>query len=241
MCNTENSQIIKGGKGSEILGHDDSTLVKMSLPDVIDIPMGNPPCLKGLWKRVGDTQVISGVWAMSQKAHTAPNDTKSKFEITGVEKVDNGVDSPRGGAFMGWFDYQDSHIPRRIEDNGYLGFEKNRSGGRNIKGEFTNEFGRFTVTGTMSGTGRVEMFRIQKDHPVEEDKKSVAVRPARPSVSSSTGGNALNSSTSTSSRDKKSFSHTKGVKRPACSELKAENISPVKRIFSKVFAIVKQI
>ncbi len=207
----------------------------MPLPDVVDIPMGNPPCMKGLWKRVGNKQVVSGLWAMSQKAHTGPHDAKSKFEVTGVEKLENEVDSPRGGAFIGWFDYQDSLGPRRIEDKGYLSFEKNRSGGKNINGQFTNEFGRFTVTGTMSGTGRVEMFRIQKDDPGEEDKKSAAVRLERPAAGCTTGGKALNSSTSVSSWSKTS-SHTKGVKRPASFDLKSENIPPLKRTFTEVCA-----
>ncbi len=174
---------------------------------------------------------------MSQKAHTGPHDAKSRFEITGAEKLEKGVDSPKGGTFIGYFDYQDSLVPRRIEDKGHLSFEKNRSGGKNISGEFNNEFGRFTVTGTMSGTGRVEMFRIPKEYHGEEDKKSAEVRSERPAASSTTGVNALNSSTPTSSRDKKSLSCKKGVKRPASSELKSESIPPLKRIFTKVFLI----
>ncbi len=207
----------------------------MSLPDVVDIPMGNPPCMKGLWKRVGNKQVVSGLWAMSQKAHTGPHYAKSKFEITGEEKLENGVDSPRGGAFMGWFDYQDALGPRRIEDKGCLSFEKHRSGGKNINGEFTNEFGRFTVTGTMSGTGRVEMFRIQKDYPGEEDNKPAAVRSERPAAGCPTGGKTANSSTSVGSTNKTS-SHTKGVKRPSSCDLKSGNIPPLKRTFTEVCA-----
>ncbi len=208
----------------------------MPLPDVIDIPPGDPPCMKGLWKKIGDTQIISGSWAMSQKAHTGLDAIKSKFEITGVENLERGVDSPRGGAFIGYFDYQDSLVPRRIEDKGYLAFEKNRIGGKNISGEFKNEFGRFAVCGTMSGTGRVEMFRIQKDLLGAEDAKSTAVQPERPAASSTTSVKTPNSSaTSVSSRNKKSLPCKKGVKRPESSELKSESIPPLKRIFSKVF------
>lgn len=131
-----------------------------TLPLPTPIPGKILPAMRGVLRMEADgRQKVEGKWAMTLDTLNLPSGVKSDFEF-----VSEGVgDFPVSGKHTGWFGYQDPAGLRKIRDTGTLRFTQNSDGGHNVSGDFTNEFGHFSVMGTLSEESVLQIFRLQQD------------------------------------------------------------------------------
>jgi len=133
-------------------------------------------CLRGKisWQSAGmrKIQLIQGVWStgldnilmdpdnVNGICHEFEYQQRSGFEYDGS--------TPLSGRYTGWFRMKsDNDKVTEIHENYiFLNFEKNRDGFYNVDGKGGNEFGQYTISGTLSADNEITLFR----HYCQEDK-----------------------------------------------------------------------
>jgi len=133
-------------------------------------------CLRGKisWQSAGmrKIQLIQGVWStgldnilmdpdnVNGICHEFEYQQRSGFEYDGS--------TPLSGRYTGWFRMKsDNDKVTEIHENYiFLNFEKNRDGFYNVDGKGGNEFGQYTISGTLSADNEITLFR----HYYQEDK-----------------------------------------------------------------------
>jgi len=120
------------------------------------------PSLKGKLFKEKSVHICRGFWAMSDAAHNLPGQT-GEFEFR-LNLITDDSTFPVSGKYHGWFMLQQPP-PRhalKVEDKEInLRFSRNDSelSGYSIEGEGNNKFGKFTVFGTLSDGGELQMYR----------------------------------------------------------------------------------
>jgi hypothetical protein len=142
------------------------------------------PSLRGKFN-VGDitadmaSHKCDGVWALSDAAHGVPDQTSAfsfSLEMPAGESI-NGMSFPVNGKYKGYFFLKQlKGPPVQYEDNIEMEFTRSEaSQAYTIEGKGTNQFGVFTVTGTMTQAGELVMYRIYaKAKAVKRDSSARA-------------------------------------------------------------------
>lgn len=132
------------------------------------------PSLRGMLTLQGTSSVCKGVWAMSDSAHDVPGQT-SDFEFKLVKAQEGSTEFPINGKYQGWFNLKQPKGSIKIDDKEInMQFIQNDNGdGYAIHGAGTNKFGHFTLKGTLSNDGAVQMYReyVLKPLPLPKPKK----------------------------------------------------------------------
>lgn len=128
------------------------------------------PSLRGKLLVEGTTHVCKGVWALSDDHHSLEGQT-SEFEFKLVKpSPDNTRAFPVNGKYQGYF-YLKQPPPLKsslkIEDKDMnISFTEKENGEYAIDGEGSNKFGKFSLRGTLSADGSVQMYRIYVAKPI---------------------------------------------------------------------------
>ncbi len=126
------------------------------------------PSLRGRQLEDNTTRVFRGLWAMSDYAHTLSGQT-SEWEYRLVDPSEGAEGYPVTGKYVGWFNLKHP-APRpghvRIDERDiYLSFSNDGAGGYKVSGEGQNKFGKFTVHGTLSQDGDLQLYKAYKLKP----------------------------------------------------------------------------
>lgn len=122
-----------------------------------------------------------GVWAMSDAAHDIPGQT-SDFEYKLQKPLNPGVSIESlavDGKYTGWFMLKQAppKPPLRIDEKDvHLHFVTDNSDGFSISGDGVNKFGRFSIHGSVSAAGRVQLY---KAYQVKKQKGKPPGTPGR--------------------------------------------------------------
>lgn len=133
-------------------------------PSTATLPKLLVPSLRGKMTFVGGTVVCTGLWAMSDKAHSEPDQT-SNFEFKLVKADDPTLNSfPINGTYQGWFQLKlppPLKVSNKIEDKEiHIAFTAEEGTCRYIiKGKGVNKFGSFNLTGTLDEEGNIQLYR----------------------------------------------------------------------------------
>ena len=147
-------------------------MIPLRIPDADsnDEILKNPvslaiPSLRGvLAVERASEHICRGVWAMSDAAHDIPGQTSEfEFRLVGGTASEN-IKFPASGKYTGWFllqqpppkgvvkvDDKEINIRFIVADDGSSSYK--------IEGEGFNKFGKFTVYGTLSQEGNLQMYR----------------------------------------------------------------------------------
>lgn len=145
------------------------------------------PSMRGKLIADGTLHICRGVWAMSDEAHDQPGQT-SDFEFKLVKPYDNQLDFPVNGKYQGWFILKQP-LPlkpstMKVEEKEivirFIPFEAR---GHRIEGEGSNKFGSYTLRGTLSEDGMLQMYREYVTRPLSAKHKSVELGKAKKKVS----------------------------------------------------------
>eukprot|EP01038_Epipyxis_sp_PR26KG_P013262 gene13262-17768_t len=124
------------------------------------------PSLRGTMALQSGSVVCKGVWAMSDAAHEQPDQT-SDFEFRLVKAAPDSTSFPFNGKYQGWFHLKQLKQSLKIDDKDMeLVFIPDENG-HSISGKGINYFGKFTLRGTLSSVGQIQLYR-------EYDLKAVA-------------------------------------------------------------------
>jgi hypothetical protein len=121
------------------------------------------PSLRGKMAYIGGTVVCTGLWAMSDKAHSEPDQT-SNFEFKLVKADDELKSFPINGMYQGWFQLKlppPLKVSNKIEDKEiHITFtSEDGSTTHIIRGKGVNKFGSFNLTGTLDEEGNIQLYR----------------------------------------------------------------------------------
>lgn len=133
-------------------------------------------CLRGKisWQSSGmrKIQLIKGVWSTGlNNILMDPNNVNGichEFEYQQRSGFEYDGSTPLSGRHTGWFRMKSENdkLTDIHENYIYLNFEKNRDGFYNVHGKGGNEFGQYTISGTLSADNEIILFR----HYCQEDK-----------------------------------------------------------------------
>eukprot|EP01041_Mallomonas_annulata_P003008 gene3008-5891_t len=149
------------------------------------------PSLRGKLELSSDKSkyVCRGLWAMSDALHDVPGQT-SDFEFKLVQSNLIDCKFPVSGRYNGWFILQQPNLktPVKVEDKEInIRFHPIENGLYKIEGEGHNKFGKFTVYGTLSQEGVLQMYRAYVPKPLtsttNKSKKSHSKKLLSPSAS----------------------------------------------------------
>ena len=123
-------------------------------------------CLRGsLYRYTDGRNKVKGVWATSLDVIiNDPQNTEGHcgaFEYEHQSSLKS-HSAALSGKYSGWFELFSAKEKRTVkssENNVELAFVENREGYYNIEGEGSNSFGKYTISGTLLGSGIITMFR----------------------------------------------------------------------------------
>lgn len=176
-------------------GFRDVSLSALVIPDEIDLKVETIPqtptpfaipSLRGSFKLSSDSSkyFCKGLWAMSDALHEVPGQT-SDFEFKLVyPPLSPNCKLPVSGKYTGWFILQQPNQknPVKVEDKEInIQFELIDDGNHKIEGEGYNRFGKFSVYGTLSSNGQLQMYRSYTPKPLSTTNKSKKVSSSKKS------------------------------------------------------------
>ena len=156
----------KEEKEEDIIDDVNVTKGKDSRPPATKLIPTGVVCLRGsLYRYTDGRNKVKGVWATSLDViMDDPQNTEGHcgaFEYEHQSSLKS-HSAALSGKYSGWFELfsvKEKRTVKSSETDVELAFIENREGYYNIEGEGSNSFGKYTISGTLLGSGIITMFR----------------------------------------------------------------------------------